>query len=90
MQIPKTIKIGAVKYDVKVVEGLENRSGEFDFAKCQIKIEKGKPEAMELTLMHEILHAMNNEIKEDTIEFYAQAWYQLTKENPKLFMKGGE
>lgn len=93
MNIPKKLKIGGIKYSVEVVKELENRCGEFDIKNLALRIEKGKPEVMELTFLHEVLHAINNEIKEDTIEFYAQSLYQLIKDNPTIFnsiMKGGE
>jgi hypothetical protein len=38
----------------------------------------------EVTLVHEILHAINSEIEEREIEFMAQALYQVFSEN-KLF-----
>ena len=89
MQIPDKIKIGGITYDIKLVDNLVDKCGEFDLSKLNITIEKASQEAMELTFIHEILHAINNEVKEIEIEFYAQALYQIIKDNPKLFMEGG-
>jgi hypothetical protein len=91
MKIPEKLKIGGIYYDVKVAEELENRTGEFDFTKLQIVLEKNKPEVMELTLLHEIFHVINNEVREDIIEFFAQSMYQIMQDNPELFSvsKGG-
>lgn len=74
-----------------VKDDLENRTGEFDFSKLRIVIEKSNPHVMGLTLIHEIMHAMNNEVREDIVEFYAQSFYQVIQDNPDLFKsrKGG-
>ena len=55
----------------------------------KIKLEEGDKDFMALTLMHEILHAMNAEINEVQIEYMAQGFCQVIKDNPTLFSRGG-
>lgn len=87
--IPKKIKIGGLTYSIQVVEDIEDGCvGKIYYKEQKIKLEKSHPDFMSLTFMHEILHAMNNEMNETQIEFLAQALCQLIKDNPVIF-KGG-
>lgn len=92
MTIPKKLKVGGLHYTVTIETEKELRDcvGEMDNEELTIKLRKAKKEAMELTFLHEILHAINNEMTEMNVEFMAQALYQILKDNPKLFTEGGE
>lgn len=90
LTIPKQLKIGALTYDVEVVKELgDGAVGKIFFKDKKIKLEEGDPDFMALTLMHEILHAMNAEINEVQIEYMAQGFCQVIKDNPTLFSRGG-
>lgn len=89
MRIPGKIKIGGIIYKIKIVDDMKDKAGEYDSSKQTIFICKAKQGSMEVTLLHEILHAINNEMGEVETEFLAQALYQVIKENPKIF-QGGE
>lgn len=88
LTMPEQIKIGGLVYEVKVVEELaDGCAGIIEYKKQIIRIEKSTPDMMGLTLMHEILHALNAEFAEPHIEFMAQALYQIIKENPMVFQQ---
>jgi hypothetical protein len=91
MQIPKNIKIGGIRYTVKVVdtEHIDNKAaGEINTEKCTMKILKGNQHFMNVTFLHEIIHAINMELAEETVEFLAQSLYQVVSDNPKIFEGG--
>lgn len=91
MQIPTKIKIGGFRY--KVITCAEeddkklpkNAAGIFDPEKGFLALRKGFEPYMFETLLHEILHAINSEIEEETIEYLAQALYQVIADNPSVF-----
>jgi len=68
MKIPTKIKVGAIDYDIIIVEDME-QTGVTSFPKQEIKIHKGKEDIMNVTFLHELLHTINNEYKETEIEF---------------------
>lgn len=85
MKIPKSIKILAHNYSIKEIDGIidsENRNGEIEHTillnKRLCQTEK------ELTLFHEIIHAINGEISEENVEFLAQCLYWVLKDNDLL------
>lgn len=88
MKIPKTLKIGAHSY--KVIEVSAGRLGSTDDAsvdkeKGVITINKNLMQSeKETTLIHEVLHVMNNEIQHQMIESLAQQIYQFLHENKLL------
>lgn len=87
MQIPSTVKVGGLTYGIEIVNKMDDDScvGKTYFQDLKIKIEKAEKPFMELTFLHEILHAMNAELKETDIEFLAQSLYQVLVDNPKIF-----
>lgn len=92
MQIPKKVKVGGIRYTVKIVDEHDidsEAAALIEVEKCQIKILKGNPQFMGRVFLHEVIHAMNMELTEERVEFLAQAFYQLIADNPKIF-EGGE
>lgn len=83
MQIPKKLKIGGHHYTISLVDseeihdcGLQNR------ARNTIKIRSDLPQSqIEETLIHEILHAINGDLKEETVDFLSMAIYSILKDN---------
>ncbi|MEK6881607.1 MAG: hypothetical protein AABY22_18445 [Nanoarchaeota archaeon] len=91
MKIPRAIKIGGLKYRVKIVKKIDNKdsSGETDTRKLTILLHRDhKREALEVTFMHELFHAINLNLEEKEVEYLAMAFYGLLKDNPRLFKNG--
>lgn len=91
MRIPKRIKIGGLQYRVKLVKKISNRgeSGETDSGKLVISLQSdAKKEALEVTFLHEILHAININLDEKEVEYLAMALYQVMRDNQQLFKNG--
>ena len=86
MKIPKKIKVGALTYDVLFVEDYNINQDHAELLKHKrfdaVRINKNQTkQQQELSFVHEIVHAINNELSEQDTEFWAQAIYQLLKEN---------
>ena len=88
MTIPSKIKIGAIVYDIKEVDVEElplNTSAELNTNRNLIRIRKDLPNNQkEVTLLHECLHGLNQEISEETSEWWAQGIYQILSDNDLL------
>lgn len=90
MKIPTRIKICALWYDVKQVNPSEIDSESFHAGDCDdhtqtIRISKTMSQEMkEVTLLHEILHAIDIQLDHDLVELLSQALYQVLKENKLL------
>lgn len=83
MKIPKKLKIGGIWY--KVDQVATSNSGMADITKSSISINKDMAQPQkEVTLLHEILHCINIQLKDEPIEFLAQALYQVLKDNKLL------
>lgn len=91
MIIPEKIKVGGLTYDVVIIDKMEDNTcaAFIDIQKCIIKLEAAAPQAMEHNFLHELIHAMNSELKEETVEFITMILYGIIKDNPKVF-GGGE
>ncbi len=88
MNIPSKLKIGGTQYTVKVVDVIAENAGiagRIDHDKELIRLSKGKQSYMEITFLHEIIHAMNNQWSEEFVEFMAISLHQVIKDNPELF-----
>jgi len=84
MKIPDRIKIGGLWYDVELTENIDC-CGLLERPKCKIKIDKNmRHDVQELTLFHEVGHAINSELDDVQIDFIAQAFYQVLKDNNLL------
>jgi Zn-dependent peptidase ImmA (M78 family) len=89
MIFPKTLKIGGHTIALKLVDKTENRNcGEWDPFKNLIEIDKNQPMSQqEVTLVHEILHAVCVTLEHDKVEMLSQHLYQVLKDN-KLHFDG--
>ena len=88
MKIPTKIKIGGLRYRVRVVKKINDSedSGETDTEKLVISLHAGqKQSALEITFLHEVLHAININLDEKEVEYLAMAFYGVLKDNPRLF-----
>jgi len=87
MNIPKQLKILGHTFKVILAdtEDIDNDAGEMNLSRNTIKIRKDLPQdQIEESLLHEIIHAINNELKEIDVEFLAQTIYAVLKENKLL------
>lgn len=88
MKIPQKIKIFSHTYRVKLVPSSEiddNSCGTTDSAVNLIKIRNDLTKTqLEETFFHEIIHAMNSEIKESEVEWLAQGLYSILTINNLL------
>jgi hypothetical protein len=81
MKIPKTLKIGAITYNI-VIKDLDEDMGRTMFTNSTIFLDtKLSKEQMMVTLLHEIIHCQNNQLSEMEVEFLAQSTYQILKDN---------
>lgn len=85
MEIPKKLKILSHEYIVKEVDGMIDSGNHNTEGVPTILISKRLNQTQkEVTLIHEIIHAINGEIIEKDVEFLAQTIYQVLKENNLL------
>jgi len=86
MKIPKEIKIGGHLYKIDITKNEEFPScGRLDRSKGIISIKNSLIQSeKEETLIHEIFHAINNEINETLLESLAQQLYAVLKDNKFL------
>lgn len=93
MTIPKTVKIGGIRYRVLITENLplgELYSGEIDYRDATIRIRPSAPAVMERTCLHELVHAMLHDLgysehEEKEVDELAGALYALIVNNPAMF-----
>ena len=84
MKIPKRLKIGGHIYKVKEVSDLD-KCGATDRDKNTITLSKEMPHNQkEVTLIHEILHALNNEMEHAFLDGLAEQLYQVLSDNKLL------
>lgn len=88
MLIPQQVKIGAVNYDVKVLDDWSTRDG--DDGETTYDVVRGNsiligsdlsPEAKEITLIHEALHCMNSTVNHEFLDSLSEQLYQFFKDN---------
>lgn len=92
MKLPKKLKIGGHTVKLEVVEEMQgehpNAAGGWTESQNLIQIRKSQTGSQkEVTLIHEILHAINYNFTEEQVEFLSQALYQVIKDN-KLHFDG--
>ena len=86
--IPKSVKIGGLMYKIEWTEVIEH-CGETNNKDLTIRLKKDcQKESIEATFLHELLHAINGEKKEEEVEFLAMALYQFIVDNPTVFKNG--
>lgn len=102
MNIPKSVKVGAMTYEVKEVDhelcvDREEVKGRIDYERLRIEIRNDiqTGQRMEETFLHELVHAITRERQiawEDKDELYteeiARGLHQVITDNPSIF--GGE
>ncbi len=82
MKIPKKIKIGGIIYRVKILDSNSYSDRSINEIGINVKLSK---EQKQVAFLHEILHLINLEIKEETlIESMAQSLYQIFTDNKIL------
>lgn len=95
MQIPTSIKIGGIRYDIAVVDqisGAPARIGEIDTAYTKIQLRKTQADdSMKASFLHEVIHGIfyalgkENGGDEELVEGIAQILYQVIVDNPDVF-----
>ena len=87
MKFPAVLKIGGQMISIKVTDEVPNdNNGYWDSRKGTIYIHKNMPATeQEVTLLHEIIHALNNSIDHKEVEYLAQGLYQVIKDNSLIF-----
>lgn len=82
MKIPKEIKVGAITFDVKIVDSLENDElGRTTFSKQEMLILKGKQQQMEETFLHELFHTFAKTFNEKEVDVLANRLHAFIKDN---------
>lgn len=88
MKIPKKLKVGAHIYTVKLVKsaGLaEGELGNTDIAHNKMVIDTNQePDQVEETFIHEIFHAINNQLDHAMLESLAHQFHQVLRDNKLL------
>lgn len=87
MKFPTQLKILGHIFKVQLVdpEDIEKSMGEQNNARNIIRIRKDIPkDQVYVTLIHEILHCINDELKEVEVEFLAQTLYAVLVDNDLL------
>ena len=91
MKIPKSLKIGGHSYKIELVkegELAKNDCGSLSRENNKIYIDtKLSDSNRTVTLIHEILHAVNNELSESFVDGLAEQLYQVLKDNKLLNKK---
>lgn len=84
MKIPAKLKIGAHTYKVQFVGELD-KCGATNRDNGTISIAKEMAQShKEVTLLHEILHALNSELDHTVLDSLAEQLYQVLSDN-KMF-----
>ena len=75
------LKIGGLNYKI-VYTDLDDCLGKTDFPTSTIYIDKKQNDNQKFaTLVHEILHCLNNQMSEEKVEFLAQGINQVIRDN---------
>lgn len=83
MRIPKRLKIGAHTYTVS--RGIIDKLGETDRIKQTITLDRDlRGSQLNVTFIHEVLHALNNEFEHQLLDSLAEQLYQVFSDNHLL------
>jgi hypothetical protein len=98
MNIPKSIKIGGVNYEIQYIpdlnNGVEVLYGNINFEQSVIKLSSTiacSQQAQCITLLHEILHGIAEHAKlkieneEHIVNVLSNGIFQVVQDNPDLF-----
>lgn len=84
-QLPKKVKVGGIVYKVVQMEMVGSDCGGIDLDTNEITINKDlMQDQKEVTLFHEVFHAINWKLNETEVEMYSQAVYAFLKDNDLL------
>lgn len=87
LTIPKKLKLGAHTYKI-VAQELDDDFGSIDRLKNIIYVDKRLPDTQLLaTLIHEILHSLNNETEHEFVDGLAEQLTQVLVDNKILTIK---
>lgn len=91
MQIPSSVKIGGMVYEVRVTNDWPNHDfddGETFYDKKVGNVifirEDLSQEAKEITFIHEILHCINSTMNHEFLDSFAEQLYQVFSDNNLL------
>lgn len=88
MKIPKVLKIGGHYIAVQLVDKTDNNNcGEWEPYENRIQLSNKQPQSqLEVTLLHEIIHACNISIEDHAlVESLSQQLYQVMVDNKLVF-----
>lgn len=88
MKIPSKLKIGGHIIAVEVVKKTDNNNcGEWQPFENRIQLDANQPQSqLEVTLLHEIIHAINISIEDHAlVESLSQQLYQVMVDNKLVF-----
>ena len=97
MKIPSTVKVGAIVYDIAIVDQIETEddseyecSGICREREALIEIARNKPRLMERVFLHEVAHAILANLgylehDEQELDMFAAAVHALIVDNPGIF-----
>lgn len=96
-RIPKKIKVGFQDYDVRLVKGLKDRTGDpvfgfhdFNNSEFSFNADVENEDQLVNTVMHEVMHAiwkymeLPTENEEDHVTRLTNGLHTVLKDNPKL------
>lgn len=95
MQIPKTVKIGGLIYDVTITDNLQGGSAvctaEINYRDLTIRVCPSARARMESSFLHEVVHGIADcmgfvDHDERLVDALAQQLYQLVTSNPEMFL----
>ena len=85
MKIPKKVKIKGIEFDIKFEDLGDKVFGDFDELLPLIRINtKASKDFQEMTLLHEMLHILRDNMKEQWIKELAWDLWLILKENKLL------
>lgn len=82
MKIPNKVKVGQQVFDVVITPFDDDNCADIDLKTMTIKIDSSLPTIQkELSMIHEVIHAINWKMSEEKVEYLSQALYSVFKEN---------
>ena len=97
MKIPSTVKVGAIVYDIAIVDQIETEEdSEYECGgicregEALIEIARNQPQLMERVFLHEVAHAILANFgyidhDEQKLDMFAAAVHALIVDNPGIF-----
>jgi hypothetical protein len=83
MKIPKQIKVGGITYKISIVP-MGDDLGQTDFRTSTIRINEALNEEQKMaSFIHELVHCINTQLNEETVDYIALSINQIIKDNFK-------